>query len=324
MDKTWIQVDIYTTTEGIEPLCSALHDIGHSSLAIADAADLEGLLEGKHGAWDYIDHNLMKLREAETTVTVYLPHGRQGQESLNAILEALSQLKALDSAGEMGRLECAATSVKDEDWATSWRKHYEPVAIGEKLIIRPSWEGRGPDPEGRIALRLDPGMAFGTGIDETTQLCLEALENAVEEGCSVLDIGCGSGILAIGALLLGAGSALGVDIDQVAVNSASENAKLNGVSDRSGFICGNLAERVTETYDIACANITADAIVSLAPDVPSFLRPGGLLILSGIIENRETDVTNAIASIGFSIKERTEQKGWVCIVSEHTGTVLLC
>jgi len=314
MDRNWTQVDIYTSTTGLELLGAALSDLGHHSFAIADAADIDSLIEGKFGAWDYIDNNLLKLREAETTVTVYLPYDRHGQESLVAIREMLLRLKAVDSTGEFGRLECAISSVEDEDWSTAWRKHFRPIAIGEKLVICPSWEEY--DPDGRMVLRLDPGMAFGTGIDETTQLCLEAVENMVFEGCSVLDIGCGSGILAIGALLLGAGAALGIDIDQVAVDSAIENAKSNGVSDRSRFICGNLADRVADSYDIICANITADAILTLAPEAPSLLNPDGLFILSGIIENREQDVMDAIRGLGFSFLERREQNGWICIVSK--------
>ena len=312
MDHIWTQVDIYTTTAGLEILGSALADIGHPYFSVVDAADFEDFIDGKQGAWDYIDDGLLKLREAETTITVYLPDNRQGRDGLAAIRGMLERLKAADTEKEWGRLECSLSGVKEEDWATAWKKYYKPVTIGKKLIICPSWEEC--DPAGRIMMRLDPGMAFGTGTHETTRLCLEALEDAVSEGLSVLDIGCGSGILSIGALLLGAGSALGVDIDQIAVNSARENAALNGVSDRARFLCGNLADRVDGTYDIICANIVADIILLLAPGVPRLLKPGGRFIVSGIIGERESEVTDALVRLGFTQHERRGENGWVCLV----------
>jgi ribosomal protein L11 methyltransferase len=277
-----------------------------------DAADFESFLEGKHGAWDYFHCDLMQLREVETMVTVYLPSDPQGQESLSEIREMLARLKAADHAGEFGRLECSVSSVKDDDWGNSWKKHYKPAAIGEKLMVCPPWEDCAPG--GRAVLRIEPGMAFGTGADETTRLCLEVLENIIEEGCCVLDVGCGSGILSIAALLLGAGSALGVDIDAVAVESAKRNAGLSGVQDRCGFICGNLADSVAETYDIVCANISADTILALAPEAPRLLKPGGLLILSGIIENRAKEVMDAFSGLGLAFRERRDAQGWSCIV----------
>jgi len=312
MDQAWIQVDIYTTTEGLDILGSALSDVGYPSFLVTDADDFKNFLEGNYGAWDYFHSDILKLREAETTVTVYLPSDTMGQESLAAIRKTLSRLKASDQAGELGRLEYSASSVIDEDWANSWKKHHKPVGVGKKLLICPSWVHCCA--EGRIVLRLDPGMAFGTGADMTTRLCLEALEDAVEDGCSVLDVGCGSGILAIAALLLGAGSALGVDADRVAVESALGNAELNNVSDRCMFISGDLADSVTETYDIICANISADAILTLAPDSRRLLAPRGLLILSGIIENRAREVTNAYSLQGLVPVETKKDTGWVCIV----------
>ena len=308
-----MQMDIYTTTEGLELLGSALEDLGHPSFTVTDAVDFENFLNGKYGAWDYVDESLMKLREVETTITLYIENNVYAKEKLCAINEMLAELKASDPTGKMGRLECSVSNIEDENWATAWKKHYQPVVIGEKLLVCPPWEECSP--EGRIILQIDPGMAFGTGIDETTRLCLEVLENTITEGCSVLDVGCGSGILAIGALLLGASSALGIDVLQVAVRSAEENAERNGVADRSAFICGNLADSVKETYDVVCANISADVILALLPNAPNLLKPGGRLILSGIIKDREKDIVEAVQSVGLSFLECREERGWVCIVA---------
>ena len=313
MEKAWIKVDIFTTSEGVEPLTYALSGIGHHSISVVDAADLEKLMDGKYGAWDYIDPELMKLREVETTVTLFVQGDEQSQKSLNDIHEMLVKLKESDINCTYGRLECSYEHVNEKNWEEAWKDGYNPIFIGEKLVICPSWMDN--DSKGRKKLIIDPGMAFGTGVDETTRLCLEALERMNIKGCSVLDIGCGSGILAIGALLLGASSALGIDIDKTAVNIAKENSVLNTVSDRSMFIHGNPVALISETYDIVCANISADTILSLLPEFPRFLKNNGTLILSGIIENREQDVIDALLDIGLSIVECNKENGWSCIVA---------
>ena len=312
MGRAWTKIDIFTSSEGVEPLSSALSDLGHHSLSIVDAADFENLMDGKYGAWDYTDPELLKLRDAETTVTLYLSEDAQGHESLKAIQEMLSQLKATDLTRSFGRLDCSTSSIKDENWAESWKESYEPIPIGEKLIVCPTWIEC--DPGRRIMLRIDPGMAFGTGYNETTRMCLEALEKMVVEGNSVLDIGCGSGILSIAALLFGANSAFGIDIDEIAIKTAKENADINGVSTQSKFTCCTLTDVENETHDIVCANLSADVILSLMPELPIFLKHEGVLILSGIIKNREQDILNALLDVGFSILKHKEENGWLCIV----------
>jgi len=313
MEQDWLRIDIFTSTEGLDHVGAALSDIGHHSYEIVDASDLDGLIDGKYGVWDYIDDGLEMMRETETTITVYIPCNEESQKNLDAIYVMLERLKASDSAGKMGRLVCNTSSMRDENWATAWREHFKPIAIGERLMICPPWVEC--DPGGRKVLYIDPGMAFGTGIDETTRMCLEALECAVEDGCAILDVGCGSGILAIGALLLGAGFAQGVDADQVAVESAGENARLSGVSDRAVFACGNLADGVEGTFDVVCANLAADALLTLIPGIPRVLKPGGLFILSGIIIDREQDIMDALAGEGFTIRGRREDGSWVCVVA---------
>jgi ribosomal protein L11 methyltransferase len=258
-----------------------------------------------------VDDALLSLREAETAVTVYLPDNQQGADGLLAIREMLARLQAMDTEGEWGRLTYELSGVREEDWATAWKKYFHPVPVGKKLLICPSWEEAPAD--GRLIMRLDPGMAFGTGTHETTRLCLEALEQHIHGGEEVLDMGCGSGILSIGSLLLGAKNTVGVDIDEVAVRVATENAAINGVESKASFLCGDLADKVTGDFDVICANIVADVILRFAPLVPGFLRPGGVFVVSGIIEPREADVREALEALGFRQTARLESGGWVCI-----------
>ena len=311
MDQDWLQVTIFTSTEGLDILGDALTENGYSSFSIIDATDYENLCEGKYGAWDYIMDDLTQLKDAKPGVSIYLPNDRHGRKDLEAIEDMLSSLRAGDIDGELGCLEYTISYVKDESWETSWQSRFEAIPVGEKLVVCPPWVNHAAD--GRTVLRIEPGMASGTGNDITTRMCLEAVENAVKVGDAVLDIGCGSGILAIGALLLGAGSAVGLDIDPIAVKSAHENASLNGVSDRVVFLCGSLADSVAGEFDVICINIAADTILTLLPVIRRFLKPDGILILSGIAKNREQDVAGALADLGLSAHDRLEVDGWVCM-----------
>lgn len=196
----------------------------------------------------------------------------------------------------------------------NWKKYFYPIEIGEKLLVRPVWR-EDYDPKGRTVLHLEPGIAFGTGTHETTRLCLEALEKYVSDGAAVLDVGCGSGILAVASLLLGAKSAIGIDIDELAVKSSIENAERNGVSDRYTAIHGNLADEVTGTYDIITANIVADAIIMLSGDIEKHMHKDTVYIMSGIIDSRLEDVLSALPKILKIIETRTD-KGWYCLVAK--------
>lgn len=196
----------------------------------------------------------------------------------------------------------------------NWKKYFYPIEIGEKLLVRPVWR-EDYDPKGRTVLHLEPGIAFGTGTHETTRLCLEALEKYVSDGAAVLDVGCGSGILAVASLLLGAKSAIGIDIDELAVKSSIENAESNGVSDRYTAIHGNLADEVTGTYDIITANIVADAIIMLSGDIEKHMHKDTVYIMSGIIDSRLEDVLSALPKTLEIIETRTD-KGWYCLVAK--------
>ena len=315
----WKEVNIYTTTEGIELLCSKLTDIGIKGFAIRDAEDFREFLENKSGQWDYIDDDLMGLTQCETCITVYIPSNEQGAEMLAAIKSMLSEIRSLDSQKLYGRLEAELTSIREEDWANNWKQYFKPFKVGQKIVIKPSWEDY-DNTDGRIILEIDPASSFGTGKHHTTRLCLELLEKYLSEGDRLLDMGCGSGILSIGAMLLGAGSAVGVDIEENAAVTALENAEKNHISPEVyktyyGNILSDegLAAQIDEKYDIITANIVADVIIAMKEYFVRYLKKGGILIISGIIEERMDEVIAELGSAGFSEPEPYVKEGWAAV-----------
>lgn len=313
----WVELDIYTTSEGIEPLTGCLLNMGINGFAIKDAADFETFLSDKTANWDYIDDDLMGLKNCETTVTVYLPENAQGLENLEAVKSELKTLKNRDSDNKFGRLEYCLKNVKEEDWENNWKQYFKPLCIGERLLIKPSWE-KVDDTERRKILEIDPASSFGTGQHNTTQLCLELIEKNLNNENKVLDLGCGSGILSIGAVLLGAGSVYAVDIDENSVKIATENAEKNHISKNIYTAkCGNIIEdeqlvaEIGNGYDIVCANIVADVLIAMSGKFSGFLKEHGTLIVSGIIDNRKDEVLETIVSQGFELTEIREKEDWV-------------
>ncbi len=315
----WTEVNIYTTTDGIELLCSKLGDIGIKGFSIKDSEDFKEFLENKNGQWDYIDDDLMGLSECETCITVYIPTNGQGAEMLVAIKSMLAEMKAADTEGMYGRLEAEMSSIREEDWANNWKQYFKPFKVGEKLVIKPSWEDY-DNSDGRIILEIDPASSFGTGKHHTTRLCLEVLEKYLNKGDKLLDMGCGSGILSIGAMLLGAGSAVAVDIEENAAVTAMENAVKNNISpDKYRTYFGNiltdeeLADEIDDKYDIIAANIVADVLIAMKDSFRRYLRSGGILIVSGIIEERMNEVIDALISAGFRNPEPEVREGWAAV-----------
>ena len=238
------------------------------------------------------------------------PRGHLYLEPGASPVETLALIAArMEAAGIAYTVE--TEGVEQEDWQNGWRKYYHPMEIGQRLAVVPSWQEYDTD---RVKLILDPGLAFGTGGHETTSLCLEALDERVKGGERVLDIGTGSGILAIAALKLGAASAEGVDIDPVAVRTAGENAALNGVADQLTVLVGDLSDKASGTYDIITANIVANAILSLAPAVPGLMAEDAVFIASGIIDSRKDEVIAGLEAAGLAVQEVKEKRGWECIV----------
>lgn len=315
----WTEVNIYTATPAIELLCSKLEDIGIKGFAIRDSEDFNEFLENKNGQWDYIDDDLMGLSECETCITVYLPDNNQGSDMLSAIRSMLAEVKSADTENAYGRLEAELSSIREEDWANNWKQYFKPISVGEKLVIKPSWEEYSGDGNRKI-LEIDPASSFGTGQHHTTRLCLELLEKSLNDGDRILDMGCGSGILSIGAMLLGAGNAVAVDIDENAAATAAENAEKNHIpSEKYITYFGNilsdekLADKIDAKYDIITANIVADVLIAMKDYFVRYIRKNGILIVSGIITERMDEVIDAIESAGFEKTEVNTKEGWAAV-----------
>lgn len=315
----WTQVDIYTSTVGIDLLCSNLMDLGIRGFSIQDAEDFNEFLQNKDGKWDYIDEDLMGLSHCESCVTIYLPEDTQGAETLRMVQDLLRNMKAADVAQQYGRLEAVLTGVKEEDWANNWKQYFKPFPVGEKLYIRPSWEQEKPE-QGRTVLEIDPESSFGTGQHHTTRLCLELMEQEITENCKMLDMGCGSGILFIGGMLLGAKDVFAVDIEENAVRIAKKNAAQNHLpEERYTVRCGNvitdaaLREEIGSGYDLITANIVADVLKAMAPLFLQFLKKTGTLIISGIIVERKEEVIATMEAQGFVVTDCREKEGWAAV-----------
>ena len=276
--------------------------IAEGGIYIEDYSDIEQqVAEIAHV--DLIEQELLDKPRDTVIIHMYLEPGASSVETL-ALIAA-----RMEAAGIAYTVE--TEGVEQEDWQNGWRKYYHPMEIGKRLAVVPSWQEYDTD---RVKLILDPGLAFGTGGHETTSLCMEALDERVKGGERVLDIGTGSGILAIAALKLGAAVAEGVDIDPVAVRTAGENAALNGVQDKLTVLVGDLSDKASGQYDIITANIVANAILSLAPAVPGLMAEGATFIASGIIDSRKDEVIAGLEKAGLAVVEVKEKRGWECIV----------
>ncbi len=299
----WTEISVEVNASDIDEAAAIANMTVPYGIYIEDYSQLEQeVLEIAH--IDLIDEELLKTDRTKAKIHIYIDPEDNIDEAVSFLKERLS------ASGIAYTLDLS--NVKEDDWLNNWRKFFKPMPVGEKLLINPSWF-TDTDPDGRAVLNIDPGLAFGTGKHETTRLCMEALERYVTGGEKVLDIGCGSGILGIAAVLLGAESAFGVDIDEMAVRTANENAEVNKVADRFTAIAGDLVDKVDGKYDIVVANIVADAIISLSAHVSAFMNDNAVYIVSGIIDTRANDVINAVKDI-FEIVEENTLGGWYCFV----------
>lgn len=317
----WIRVTIYTSPDGIEAVTGRLYRLGIMGLEIEDEKDFKDFLENNKQYWDYVDEELLKEKHKETCVKAYVSDDVNGRELLLAIEGSMRELKASDENGEFGTLKVEADGINTEDWANNWKQYFHPMEVGEKLLIKPMWEDL-DKPTDRLVFNINPGMSFGTGSHYTTQLCIEAIEKYIKPGDKMLDLGCGSGILSIISLMLGASEAVAVDIDPNAADTAYENADMNNI-DRSHYkvLTGNVVtdpdvqEEISKNrYEVVAANIVADVIIGLAPKAREYMKEGGVFITSGIISDREEDVKNALSENGFEIVSVQRRKDWVSIV----------
>lgn len=305
-------ITIYTTHEGIDPVTGRLYTLGINGVEIEDKQDFEEFVAENTPNWDYIDESVSEKMSGETKVKAYVADNASGMETICLIKESMQELKKFDTEGKFGRLDVELSTTSEEEWADNWKQYYKPTKISRQLVIVPEWE-QYEAPSGVTAVKINPGAAFGTGTHESTRLCLEFVEEFTTPKTRMLDIGTGSGILAVTALKLGAKSACGIDIDELAVKASMENAALNGVEDRFISRLGNLADNVDGTFNLITANIVADVIIQLIPDIPQHLALGGIFVASGIIDSREEEVRKALADNGLYVFDSKNQKSWVAL-----------
>ena len=301
----WTEVCIRVPAAVVDEAAAIANMVVPYGIYIEDYSDLE---QGAReiARIDLIDEDLLAKERDTALIHLYVSPEENPAEAIAFLRERYTAV-GIDHAVD-------SNNVSEEDWANNWKKYFKPLPVGEKILICPSWETT-DNPDGRAILSIDPGMAFGTGGHDTTRLVLETLEKYVTEGVDFLDVGCGSGILSIAACLLGAGRALGIDIDALAVKTAIENGLLNGLTAPKYEIrLGDLAKDVSGKFPVIAANIVADAIIMLSPAIPALLADDGVYIVSGIIDTREQDVLAALDNCGFTVTERHEHGGWLCMV----------
>ncbi len=322
----WIEAKIYTTRDGIEPVSAVLLESGITGIQIEDDDELKEYLEESSMYWDYVDEELLNKEKEETRLKIYVSDNPYGNEILLNVKEAIKRLKSIEKeiGINLGRLHIETISnLDDEKWLNKWKEFYKPFTLGEKILIKPVWE-KAENFEDKIVFNINPGHVFGTGLHQTTQLCITNLEKYVTNESVVLDLGCGSGILSIISLLLGAKSAFAVDIDENAVKVAYDNASLNGINkDKYYVTSGNVVtdeslkdEIGYKKYDIILANIIADVICFISPVVPSQLKDDGVFIASGIIKDRLEDVYKALNENGLEAIDTITKDEWVCVISK--------
>ncbi|MGI5962868.1 MAG: 50S ribosomal protein L11 methyltransferase [Lawsonibacter sp.] len=309
MDEVkWLEVAVNTTPEQLETVSARLIAAGMDGLVIEDEEEFLRFLEENRQYWDYVDQSLLDRMKGITRIKFYVTDDADGRTKLAQYTSGLAE-------------EYTVTPLSDNDWAYSWQKYYKPLSIGQRLYVVPEWERHNPVPDGRCPLYLNPGLTFGTGSHASTQLCLEGVEEHTRSGQSILDLGCGSGILSIAALCLGAAHATAVDIDPKAVDVAYENAALNGIGRerytvRSGNVISDpslVAELKQTSYHLVLANIVADVIIPLSAQVPALLAKDGVFLCSGIIDTRAHEVETALQQNGLTITRRRERNGWVAL-----------
>ena len=306
----WMEITLTSQPNRLDAVCAELEEAGVSGLVILDEASVEDFLDKNRKYWDYVDDDVLRRLAGVCAVQFYLEDSDGGRRELERIRRQVPG-------------EYSVTTVRDEDWENNWKQYYKPIRVGERLIVVPEWL-EVPE-EGRVPLRMDPGLIFGTGSHPTTRMCLEQLQTLSPR--RVLDLGCGSGILGIAALLLGAETAAGVDIDEKAPGVVMANAALNGIhEDRLKVIAGDVTGdegvrcRLAGSYDLVLANIVADVIIALAPFVPGWLAPGGRFICSGIIEGRQNEVRCALEKAGLAVTDHHRSEEWHCFTAAGKET----
>lgn len=312
----WCEAVVHTTTLGSDLVSDELMALGAAGTEIVDRADVPDPREaGVY--WELYDPQMVEAMPEDVLVKGWFELNERTADVMGLVRERLAALKA-GACVDMGTLALELQNVADEDWSENWKKYYKPFRIGSHLVVKPTWEPYEAQP-GDQMIELDPGMAFGTGTHETTHMCMQLLEKHLRPGMRVMDVGTGSGILAIAAARLGASDVLAIDIDPNAVKVAKENVALNGVESRVRVVEGDLCKSEAIPCDLAVANIVADAICMLAGPLTRHLQKGRLLVCSGIIREREQDVRDAAAQAGYTLFDRVEMGEWVALALKNEG-----
>ncbi len=318
----WKEITVTTCEQGIEPVIARLDMLGISQINVVQGHDeIDSILRVQEKYWDYADESVLNKQPA---VQAFISLESDADEIEKAIIDSMHELKNMeaDIGVQLGSLEVKSRIVDEEDWANNWKAFFKPINVGEKLLVCPSWENI-PEDNVRAVLKIDPGMAFGTGTHQTTGMCLELLEANIKQGDTVADLGCGSGILSIAATLLGASKTFAIDIDPVAAKVAAENAQLNGINmENYNIKIGDILEDVdfrndiaTSPCDIVMANIVANVIIALSPAISPILKDDGIFIASGIIDERLDEVVASLESVGLKIIEIKQRDDWRAILA---------
>jgi len=302
MDMNWLEMAVTVSSEGEEAVADIFYRLGCQGVVVEAPEIIKEYIDA--GVWEYHVFDDLELT-GTCVVKGYFPEDDRLAERMVALREELINLQRLFPEWT---LETKSSLLNEQDWADEWKRYFKPIRVGKRFLIKPSWEDA-QITDDDVVIEIDPGMAFGTGTHATTVLCLEALEDYVTEGVEVFDIGTGSGILAVAAAKLGARVQAG-DIDPLAVKIAKENARLNNVQDRVRIRAGDLGEAFSGQADIVVANIIADVIIELIPQLPVLMKPDGIFLASGIIENRVDDVLNKIEEAGYRCVGQNEESGW--------------
>lgn len=307
----WIEAAVHTTTAGADIVSELLMNAGATGTSIEDRTDVLNA-QKPEGMWDMLDEHILDAMPEDVLVKAYFEEGASTPETLAFVRARLSELAHMDLGFDLGSLEFTRETVHEQDWAENWKRYYKPFRAGERIVVKPSWEPYEPFPED-LVIEMDPGMAFGTGTHETTYMCLQMLERYVRPGSACIDVGTGTGILAIAAAKLGARDVLAIDLDEQAVAVAKENIQKNGMEQVVHAQAGDLLKDSVGKADVIVANIIADVICALCGPAKAHICPGGAFICSGIIREREEDVLRALRHAGYAMDCRIARGEWVCL-----------
>ena len=308
----WTEVQIKTTTEAQEAVSNILYDLGVGGLSIEDPQDVLDFMKSDED-WDYIDPSLIKDDFEGVIIKGYFPESEDLIDKIELIRQNIEKIPQYNSDKILG--EMTVTEVYEKDWEDAWKKYYKPKKIGEKIVIKPTWEEykkQGHD----IVVEMDPGMAFGTGTHETTIMCVKMLEKHIKKDCKVFDIVCGSGILSIVSAKLGASKVIGVDLDEVSIESSNNNILLNNVENIVEIKKGNLLDGINGNADIIVANIVAEVVVTLSETIKDYLSKDGIFVASGIIGEKMEYVEKNFKKNGLEIIETEKTNDWICIAAK--------